>query len=106
MHNENNSNIESYDVDINNNSCEEKKDERIKISLEAGNSSKTVVLAKPTAKASKLLKAYCAEHNVGFNSYRLIYKGKVLKENDAISDYNLKDGDTINVVAVQTGGCL
>jgi hypothetical protein len=45
---------------------------------------------------------------VGFNEYRLIYKRKVLglKEEEPINDYNLKDGDTINVVAAQTGGCL
>jgi hypothetical protein len=56
MDNENNSYIEPCNANMNNKSCEEKKDGRIKITLEGDNSSKTVVLVKPTAKTSKLLK--------------------------------------------------
>ncbi|KAI5150877.1 small ubiquitin-related modifier [Enteropsectra breve] len=84
----------------------DKQEEQVKLVLQGSSDNKTVVLAKPSTKISKLLKAYCRERNISPQEYRLVYKGKVLQEDGDVSIYNIKDNDVIDVVASQVGGCF
>ena len=77
---------------------------RIKITLQGSGDNHTSVLAKKHTKVGRLLVAYCNEWNVNPKAYRMIYKGKVLQNETEINAYNMAEGDTIEVVASQTGG--
>jgi hypothetical protein len=61
-----------------------------------------LTLAVPTTATVAELKQLVSEAATAFpaDSQRLIYSGRVLKDEDLISKYGLKDGHTIHLVSV------
>lgn len=83
---------------------ENKECPQVKIVLQGSQDNRTIVLAKRTTKISRLLSAFCKERNVNSREFRLVYKGKVMQEDEEVGNYNMRDNDVIEVVASQTGG--
>lgn len=86
------------------NNFDNNEEKRVKLYLEGGMGFKTTVLAKQKTCVSKLLKAFCKEHNVEEKEHRLFYKSKILDANKRIEDYNIPEEGVISVVASQVGG--
>lgn len=77
---------------------------KVVVKLVGGMGNQATFMVKPDAKVSKLLKRYCQDRGVSPSEYRMIYNGKVLSEEEPLSSYNFTDGQSIDVVASQTGG--
>ncbi|KAI5170446.1 small ubiquitin-related modifier [Pancytospora epiphaga] len=77
-----------------------------KIILSGGMNNRTVLLAKPSTMVGKLLAKYCEQRKISPKEYRLVYNGKMMNEEQVLGSYNVKDNDTIDVVAQQVGGAV
>lgn len=79
---------------------------KIKLVLQGSQDNKMTVVVKKSTKVGKLLGAYCDARGVNRGDFRVICCGQMMKEDDEIGSYSLHDGDVVEVVAAQVGGCL
>jgi len=89
----------------NENESNEAKDE-LKLVLTGAHNTRVSVLCKKSTKISKLLNTYCQKFSVNSGEHRLIYKGKVLQENETVDGYSIQNGAIVEVVASQVGGWM
>lgn len=54
----------------------------------------------------KLMDAFCNRQGTSMNSVRFVYEGERVQPNNTPEELEMEDGDTIEVMAEQLGGCL
>lgn len=64
-----------------------------------------VFRVRQTTVLSKVINAYCESTGVEKAAMRFLVDGLRLCEEKTPADYNLEDGDVVDVVLEQTGGC-
>lgn len=53
----------------------------------------------------KLMSAYCERHSINEKAVRFLFDGMRIEEKQTPEDLDMQDGDVIDVVLQQTGGC-
>jgi len=53
----------------------------------------------------KMMNAFCERQGVSPNSVRFLYDGKRITGDATPAELDMEDGDSIDVVVEQTGGC-
>ena len=81
------------------------EDSKIKITIRQSSGDQFEVEVGPTIAVSELKKA-CAEKqsNIAAEEMRLIFKGKILKDEMTLDEYKITDGLTIHLVKGKSAG--
>lgn len=59
---------------------------------------------KKSISFAKILQEYCKGKSVSPNTLRLTYKGKEVSQYDSPEVMGMEDGDSLEIMAAQTGG--
>ncbi|KAI8578125.1 hypothetical protein K450DRAFT_248224 [Umbelopsis ramanniana AG] len=70
----------------------------ININIKSSSDKKFVITIEPSKTILDLKEAIAAQTDVPADRQRLIFSGRVLKDNDLLSDYKVADGNTIHMV--------
>jgi len=70
----------------------------ININIKSSSDKKFVIAIEPSKKVLDLKEAIAAQTDVPADRQRLIFSGRVLKDDDLLSDYKVADGNTIHMV--------
>eukprot|EP01135_Chromosphaera_perkinsii_P007295 Nk52_evm1s756 gene=Nk52_evmTU1s756 len=60
---------------------------------------------KKTTSLKKLMEAYCSRQGLSSTGVRFLFDGERLNENSTPKEHDMEDGDAIDVMIEQTGGC-
>lgn len=60
---------------------------------------------KSTTSFEKVLKAYTSRRSVDEKAYRLLFDGNPVHSDKTPKDYGMEDGDCIDAMMTQVGGC-
>jgi len=86
--------------------AEQKPDtELVSIKVKSQDGQEVFFKLKKTAKLQKMMKAYAQRQAVDITAYQFLFDGKRIKESDTIEGLELEDGDEIDAMLHQTGGC-
>mmetsp|Transcript_53087 Transcript_53087/g.139542 ORF Transcript_53087/g.139542 Transcript_53087/m.139542 type:complete len:93 (-) Transcript_53087:415-693(-) len=88
---------------------EDKKDvksgEHINLKVVTQDGNEIFFKCKATTPLSKLMHAFCQRQGVSLNSVRFLFDGTRINEHQTPSDLDMEDGDVIDVMVEQQGGC-
>mmetsp|Transcript_26318 Transcript_26318/g.61406 ORF Transcript_26318/g.61406 Transcript_26318/m.61406 type:complete len:94 (+) Transcript_26318:84-365(+) len=60
---------------------------------------------KQTTQLQKLMNAFCNRQGVAMSSVRFLFDGQRLRETQTPAELDMEDGDVIDVMVEQMGGC-
>jgi len=60
---------------------------------------------RTTTKFEKIFDAYCQKNAIGANVTRFLFDGLRVKKEDTPAKLDMEDGDVIDAVMEQEGGC-
>ena len=81
------------------------QDPHINIKVKAQDGSEIFFKIKRTTQLKKLMDAYCTRQGLAINQCRFIFDGERLKDDDTPDKLEMENGDEIDVMVEQTGGC-
>ena len=85
---------------------EKEGNQAINIRVKDQNSMTLCFKLKRNTKLKKLMDNYCTRQGYMPTSVRFIYEGETIKESDTPETLNMEDGDEIDAMIEQQGGCL
>ncbi|KAF7683643.1 Small ubiquitin-related modifier 1 [Astathelohania contejeani] len=81
------------------------KSNHIKLKVQDGDGREIEFRVKRSITLSKLLNAYCKNNNKDSSQLRLSYRGKFLSLNATPESIGLEDGELLEIMSSQVGGC-
>ena len=82
-----------------------KQDQHINIKVKAQDGTEIYFKIKRTTQLKKLMDAYCQRQGLANNQCRFIFDGERIKDDDNPNSLEMENGDEIDVMVEQTGGC-
>ncbi|KAI8138533.1 ubiquitin-related domain-containing protein [Fennellomyces sp. T-0311] len=79
--------------------------EHINIKVVGGDNNEVFFKIKQTTPLRKLMDAYCERQGKSLDSVRFLYDGHRVLATDTPQRLDMDDGDTIDVMVEQIGGC-
>ena len=79
--------------------------EMLTLNVVAQDGQETKFRLRPHTSLDKVMSAYCQRYAVNLQSVRFLYDGQRIGKDMTPTDLNMADGDTVDVVLQQTGGC-
>ena len=79
--------------------------EQLNIKVKAQDGSEIFFKIKRSTQLKKLMEAYCQRQGLSNNQCRFIFDGERIKDDDTPETLEMDNGDEIDVMVEQTGGC-
>ena len=79
--------------------------QHINIKVKAQDGTEIFFKIKRSTVLKKLMDAYCTRQGLNNNQCRFIFDGERLKDDDTPDKLEMENGDEIDVMVEQTGGC-
>ena len=80
--------------------------EQLNIKVKAQDGSEIFFKIKKSTQLKKLMEAYCQRQGLSNNQCRFIFDGERIKDDDTPQTLEMDNGDEIDVMVEQTGGCV
>eukprot|EP01122_Echinamoeba_exundans_P014502 TRINITY_DN6585_c1_g1_i1.p1 TRINITY_DN6585_c1_g1~~TRINITY_DN6585_c1_g1_i1.p1 ORF type:complete len:119 (-),score=32.75 TRINITY_DN6585_c1_g1_i1:86-397(-) len=80
--------------------------EHINLRVVAQDGSEVLFKIKRSTPLRKLMDAYCQKQSIAPTSLRFLFDGKRVQPDQSPQDIGMEDGDILDAVAQQTGGCF
>lgn len=85
--------------------AETTKEQHLNLKVKGTDGNEVFFKIKKSTQLRKLMDAYCNRLGVALNSVRFLYDGDRIQANHTPDQLNMEDGDEIDAMVEQQGGC-